>query len=75
MELQHCYRPEYHRRVPSKLGVMKGSAVDFLTKSVVEEALLASVDRALLQGRTNREDAVDNVMLLIRMSDFETPRN
>jgi FixJ family two-component response regulator len=54
---------------------MKGSAVDFLTKSVVEEALLASVDRALLQGRTNRKDAVDNVMLLIRMSDLETPRN
>ena len=43
-ELQHCYRPKNRRRVPSKFGMMKESAVDFLTKSVVEEALLALVD-------------------------------
>jgi len=73
-ELQHCYRPKNRRRVPSKFGMMKGSAVDFLTKSVVEEALLASIDRALLQARTNLEDAVDNVKLLIRTSVLDTPR-
>jgi FixJ family two-component response regulator len=42
--------------IPSTVRAMKGGAVDFLTKPVDEEVLLASVDRALMQDRTNRRD-------------------
>jgi FixJ family two-component response regulator len=42
--------------IPSTVRAMKGGAVDFLTKPVDEEALLASVERALRQDRANRQE-------------------
>lgn len=43
--------------IPSTVRAMKGGAVDFLTKPVDEEALLASVERALQQDRVSRQEA------------------
>jgi FixJ family two-component response regulator len=59
--------------IPSTVRAMKGGAVDFLTKPVDEEALLASVDRALLQDRQNRQEAVEHGKLLARYQSL-TPR-
>src|SRR5580658_8028153 len=39
--------------IPSTVSAMKGGAIDFLTKPVDEEALLAAVERALHQDRAN----------------------
>jgi FixJ family two-component response regulator len=52
---------------------MKGGAVDFLTKPVDEEVLLASVDRALMQDRTNRQEAIAHARLIARYESL-TPR-
>jgi len=52
---------------------MKGGAVDFLTKPVDEEALLASVERALRQDRASRQEAGEHAMLVARYESL-TPR-
>jgi FixJ family two-component response regulator len=52
---------------------MKGGAVDFLTKPVDEEALLASVERALGQDRVSRQEAVEHARLVARYESL-TPR-
>src|ERR1700745_259147 len=44
--------------IPSTVKAMKGGAVDFLAKPVDEEALLASVERALRQELGNRRETV-----------------
>jgi FixJ family two-component response regulator len=49
--------------IPSTVRAMKGGAVDFLTKPVDEEALLASVERALRQDRASRQDAVEHAIV------------
>ena len=59
--------------IPSTVGAMKGGAVDFLTKPVDEEALLASVERALRQDRMNRQEAAKHAKLVARY-DLLTPR-
>jgi len=59
--------------IPSTVTAMKGGAIDFLTKPVDETALLASVERALQQDRTNRRDAIDHAKLLARYESL-TPR-
>lgn len=59
--------------IPSTVRAMKGGAIDFLTKPVDEEALLASVDRALQQDRTNRLEAIEHANLLARYQSL-TPR-
>jgi FixJ family two-component response regulator len=59
--------------IPSTVRAMKGGAVDFLTKPVDEEALLASVERALRQDRASRQEAVEQAMLVARYESL-TPR-
>ena len=59
--------------IPSTVRAMKGGAVDFLTKPVDEEALLASVDRALGQARASRQEALENARL-VALYDSLTPR-
>jgi FixJ family two-component response regulator len=59
--------------IPSTVTAMKGGAIDFLTKPVDEAALLASVERALQQDRTNRRDAIDHAKLIARYESL-TPR-
>jgi FixJ family two-component response regulator len=59
--------------IPSTVNAMKGGAVDFLTKPVDEEALLAAVDRALMQDRTNRQEAIAHARLIARYESL-TPR-
>jgi FixJ family two-component response regulator len=52
--------------VPSTVRAMKGGAVDFLTKPVDEEALLASIERALRQHRMSRQKAEEHGRLVAR---------
>src|SRR5580700_3580267 len=59
--------------IPSTVKAMKGGAVDFLTKPVDEDALLASVERALLQDRVCRQEAVEHARLVARYESL-TPR-
>jgi FixJ family two-component response regulator len=59
--------------IPSTVRAMKGGAVDFLTKPVDEEALLASVARALQQDRVSRQEAGEHAMLVARYESL-TPR-
>jgi FixJ family two-component response regulator len=59
--------------IPSTVRAMKGGAVDFLTKPVDEEALLASVERALRQDRASRQKAVEHARLVARYESL-TPR-
>ena len=59
--------------IQSTVRAMKGGAVDFLTKPVDEEALLASVERALRQDRTDRQEAVEHARLVARYESL-TPR-
>lgn len=59
--------------IPSTVRAMKGGAADFLTKPIDEEVLLASVDRALLQDRRNRQEAAEQAKLLARYQSL-TPR-
>ena len=59
--------------LPSTVRAMKGGAVDFLTKPVDEEALLASVERALRQDRASRQEAVEHARLVARYESL-TPR-
>jgi FixJ family two-component response regulator len=59
--------------IPSTVIAMKGGAVDFLTKPVDEEALLASVERALRQDRASRQEAVERARLVARYESL-TPR-
>jgi FixJ family two-component response regulator len=59
--------------IPSTVRAMKGGAVDFLTKPVDEEALLASVERALRQDRVSRQEAAEHARLVARYESL-TPR-
>jgi FixJ family two-component response regulator len=59
--------------IPSTVRAMKGGAVDFLTKPVEEEALLASVERALRQDRGSRQEAAEHAKLVARFESL-TPR-
>lgn len=59
--------------IPSTVKAMKGGAVDFLTKPVEEETLLASVERALLQDKANRQEASEHAKLVARYESL-TPR-
>jgi FixJ family two-component response regulator len=59
--------------IPSTVRAMKGGAVDFLTKPVDEEALLASVERALRLDRAGRQEAVEHESLVARYESL-TPR-
>src|ERR1700740_2187379 len=59
--------------IPSTVRAMKGGAADFLTKPVDEEALLASVERALRQDRTNRHEAAEHAKL-VALYESLTPR-
>src|ERR1700733_10196627 len=52
--------------IPSTVRAMKGGAVDFLTKPIDEEALLASVERALWQHRASRQKAEEHARLVAR---------
>jgi FixJ family two-component response regulator len=59
--------------IPSTVRAMKGGAADFLTKPIDEEALLASVERALQQSRRSRREAVEHARLAARYASL-TPR-
>src|ERR1700691_3356006 len=59
--------------IPSTVRAIKGGAVDFLTKPVDEEALLASVERALRQDRASRREAAEYAMIVARFESL-TPR-
>ena len=54
------------RRHPIKREEIKGGAVEFLTKPVDEEALLASIERALRQHRMSRQKAEEHGRLVAR---------
>jgi len=59
--------------IPSTVRAMKEGAVDFLTKPVDEETLLAAVERALLQDSANRQEAIEHARLAARYESL-TPR-
>jgi FixJ family two-component response regulator len=59
--------------IPSTVRAMKGGAIDFLTKPADEEALLASVERALGQDRASRQEAMEHARLVARYESL-TPR-
>jgi FixJ family two-component response regulator len=59
--------------IPSTVRAMKGGAIDFLTKPVDEELLLASVERALEQDRASRQEAMEHAKLVARYESL-TPR-
>src|SRR5450432_3747464 len=59
--------------IPSTVRAMKGGAVDFLTKPVDEEALLASVERALRQDHASRQEAAKHARL-VALYESLTPR-
>ena len=59
--------------IPSTVRAMKGGAVDFLIKPVDEEALLASVERALRQDRASRQKAMEHARLVAQYGSL-TPR-
>jgi len=59
--------------IPSTVKAMKRGAVDFLTKPVDEEALLASVERALGEDRASRLEAAERATLVARYQSL-TPR-
>jgi FixJ family two-component response regulator len=59
--------------IPSTVSAMKGGAVDFLTKPIDEEALLASVERALRQDYVKRQEAIEHAKLIARYESL-TPR-
>jgi FixJ family two-component response regulator len=59
--------------IPSTVKAMKGGAVDFLTNPVDEEALLASVERALGEDRASRLEAAERATLVARYQSL-TPR-
>ncbi len=67
------YLPHGAGDIPSTVRAMKGGAVDFLAKAVDEEALLASVDRASMQDRTNRQEAIAHARLIAQYQSL-TPR-
>lgn len=59
--------------IPSTVTAMKRGAIDFLTKPVDEAELLACVERALRQDRTNRNEAAEHARLVTRYESL-TPR-
>jgi FixJ family two-component response regulator len=59
--------------IPSTVSAMREGAVDFLTKPANEEALLASVDRAMRQDRAWRQEASEHARLIARYESL-TPR-
>jgi FixJ family two-component response regulator len=59
--------------IPSTVTAMKEGAIDFLTKPVDEAALLASIQKALEQDRTNRREALEHAKLVARYESL-TPR-
>jgi FixJ family two-component response regulator len=59
--------------IASTVKAMKGGAVDFLTKPVDEAKLLALIERALLQDRTSRQEAMEQARLVARYESL-TPR-
>jgi FixJ family two-component response regulator len=59
--------------IPSTVRAMKGGAVDFLIKPADEEALLASVERALRQDRVLRQKAAEHAKL-VALYESLTPR-
>src|SRR6202453_958690 len=59
--------------IPSTVSAMKGGAIDFLTKPVDEEALLAAVERALQQARASRQEAKEYARLFAKYESL-TPR-
>src|SRR5580698_4959687 len=59
--------------IPSTVRAMKEGAIDFLTKPVDEEVLLASIERALQQDRTSRQKAMEHAKLVARYESL-TPR-
>jgi FixJ family two-component response regulator len=59
--------------IPSTVRAMKGGAIDFLTKPVDEELLLASVERALQQDSASRQEAMEHAKLMA-LYETLTPR-
>ena len=59
--------------IPSTVKAMKGGAIDFLIKPVDEDKLLTSVERALLQDRASRKEAIESSRLAAQYESL-TPR-
>lgn len=59
--------------ISSTVRAMKGGAVDFLTKPVDEKELVTVVERALLEDRTRRQEAMEHARL-VECYDSLTPR-
>jgi len=62
-----------HGSVPLAVEAMKAGAIDFLEKPFTEEELLASVQRALVEGRESRLSAEANAQA-VRVLALLTPR-
>ena len=62
-----------HGDIPATVRAMKAGAVDFLTKPVEADDLLAAVDRALQRGLVERKDAaeIDAPASAVRHPDSE----
>jgi len=59
--------------IPSTVSAMKEGAVDFPTKPVEEEALLASVEQALQQDRVSRLETMEQARV-VALYESLTPR-
>ena len=62
-----------HGDVPTSVQAMKGGAVDFLTKPVNDEQLLAAVHAALQEDRAARQSRAELEDILSRLNSL-TPR-
>lgn len=56
-----------HGEVPDSVKALKQGAVDFLTKPVDEDALLAAIDEALARGRASRASDQDRAEVAARL--------
>jgi FixJ family two-component response regulator len=82
LELQNSIAPTQHPPIvfisghgdiPSSVRAMKAGAIDFLTKPVNEQHLLAAINAALIRDRETRHNRAELAQLEVRYASL-TPR-